>query len=199
MTSAERQIPNCAGPVFASRPATFTPPLLACDCHAHVFGPLDQFPMVPDRLYTPPEASLADYTHLLDTLGFQRGVIVQPSVYGTDNRATLEATASDPDKFRAVVVVDGSIALDQLQSYHQQGARGVRCNLLFSGDKAMQDVRRIAAKSRLWTGICKCCWMSRPSPMCIMSFPTCPCRRCLTTWGISPPIRASMIRGSGIC
>ncbi|SLN19707.1 4-sulfomuconolactone hydrolase [Falsiruegeria litorea R37] len=146
MTSAERQIPNCAGPVFASRPATFTPPLLACDCHAHVFGPLDQFPMVPDRLYTPPEASLADYTHLLDTLGFQRGVIVQPSVYGTDNRATLEATASDPDKFRAVVVVDGSIALDQLQSYHQQGARGVRCNLLFSGDKAMQDVRRIADK-----------------------------------------------------
>ena len=46
--------------------------------------------MVPDRLYTPPEASLSDYTHLLNTLGFQRGVIVQPSVYGTDNRVTLD-------------------------------------------------------------------------------------------------------------
>ena len=102
--------------------------------------------MVPDRLYTPPEASLADYVHLLNTLGFQRGVIVQPSVYGTDNRATLEATASDLDKFRAVVVVDGSVTEAQLQSYHEQGARGVRCNLLFSGDKAMQDVRRIADK-----------------------------------------------------
>lgn len=139
-------IPACAGPDPAPRAADFTPPALACDCHAHVFGPLDQYPMVPDRLYTPPEASLADYNYLLETLGFQRGVIVQPSVYGTDNRATLEATVSDLEKFRAVVVVDGSVSEDQLQNYHQQGARGVRCNLLFSGDKAMQDVRRIAER-----------------------------------------------------
>jgi predicted TIM-barrel fold metal-dependent hydrolase len=119
-------------------------PKRACDCHAHVFGPLSDFPMVPDRLYTPPEAPLSSYEHLLTTLGFERGVIVQPSVYGTDNHATLQAVASHPDRYRAVVVVDGNVTPEEIASFHQQGARGVRANLLFSGDKAMADVRAIA-------------------------------------------------------
>ncbi|WP_263618534.1 amidohydrolase family protein [Ruegeria marisrubri] len=102
--------------------------------------------MVPDRLYTPPEASLGAYEHLLDTLGFQRAVIVQPSIYGTDNRATLGAAATDPERYRAVVVVDVSVTDAQLQQMHEQGARGVRANLLFSGDKAMAELRSIADK-----------------------------------------------------
>lgn len=101
--------------------------------------------MVVDRLYTPPEAPLATYENLLSTLGFSRGVIVQPSVYGTDNRATLEAVASAPDRFRAVVVVDGTITLKDLQKMHDSGARGVRANLLFSGEKALADVKSVAA------------------------------------------------------
>nr|WP_254429803.1 amidohydrolase family protein [Ruegeria atlantica] len=100
--------------------------------------------MVPDRLYTPPEASLASYEHLLSTLGFERAVIVQPSIYGTDNRATLEAAETDPERYRAIVVVDAAVTEEQLQKMHDQGARGVRANLLFSGDKAMTEVRTIA-------------------------------------------------------
>ena len=100
--------------------------------------------MVPDRLYTPPEASLTAYEHLLSTLGFQRAVIVQPSVYGTDNRATLQAVATAPDRMRAVVVVDGHMTRDQIAAYHEQRARGVRANLLFSGRKAFEDVQTIA-------------------------------------------------------
>ena len=121
-------------------------PDLACDCHSHVFGPQTQFPLVPDRLYTPPEAPLAAYNHLLDTLGFSRAVIVQPSVYGIDNRATLEAAATNLDRFRAVVVVDANVTEADLQAMHDNGARGVRANLLFSGDKAMAEVRAIADK-----------------------------------------------------
>lgn len=145
MTSgAGSSIPVCDGPDPAPHAPGFSLPDLACDCHAHVFGPEAAYPMVPDRLYTPPEASLASYEHLHGTLGFQRGVIVQPSVYGTDNRATMEAVSSDPVKYRAVVVVDGTASDDHLQALHEQGARGVRANLLFSGDRAMQDVRTIA-------------------------------------------------------
>lgn len=147
MTETEdRHIPECAGPDPAPRAPRFDLPRQACDCHAHIFGPLDDFAMVPDRLYSPPEASLSSYEHLLATLGFQRGVIVQPSIYGTDNSATLQAVATAPDKYRAVVVVDNSITETELASFHEKGARGVRANLLFSGEKAIQDVRGISEK-----------------------------------------------------
>lgn len=99
--------------------------------------------MTPDRLYTPPQAPLSAYEHLLSALGFQRGVVVQPSVYGTDNRATMEAVASAPNRYRAVVVVDSSVTEDEIAKFHKQGARGVRANLLFSGPKALADVRKI--------------------------------------------------------
>lgn len=140
------QPPLCDPPDPVPRPARFTMPAAACDSHAHVFGPLANYPMVADRLYTPPEASLAAYERLLSTLGFTRGVIVQPSVYGTDNRATLEAVGTAPDRFRAVVVVDGTVSKPDLLAMHKGGARGVRANLLFSGEKAMAGVRRIADK-----------------------------------------------------
>ncbi|WP_170765870.1 amidohydrolase family protein [Ruegeria lacuscaerulensis] len=144
MTVGNPQIPACAGPDPAPRAPQFAMPPLACDCHSHVFGPQEKYPMVPDRFYTPPEASLASYEHLLTTLGFERAVIVQPSIYGTDNRATLEAAEADREQYRAIVVVDGAVTEEQLQQMHDQGARGVRANLLFSGDKAMAEVRAIA-------------------------------------------------------
>lgn len=139
-------VPFCAPPDPTPHAPCFELSELACDCHAHIFGPEAQFPLVPDRLYTPPEASLAAYERLLTKLGFSRGVIVQPSVYGTDNRATLEAVASVPDRFRAVVVVDGGITHKDLQKMHDAGARGVRANLLFSGERALADVKSVAAK-----------------------------------------------------
>ena len=65
----------------------------ACDCHAHIFGPLDRFTFIEGRSYTPSERLASDYRAMLDAIGIERGVIVQPSVYGTDNSATLSAIA----------------------------------------------------------------------------------------------------------
>ena len=60
-----------------------------CDTHVHVIGPRDKFPMVQGRHYTPgPASALALKAHLT-TQGLGRAVIVQPSVYGTDNRCLL--------------------------------------------------------------------------------------------------------------
>lgn len=126
-------------------PRFVTPPG-ATDCHAHIFGPNSHYPFTPDRTYTPPEASIAQYFHMLDTLGLERGVIVQPSVYGRDNRCTLDAVRRHPDRLRAVVVVDESISEEELQKMHDDGARGVRLNLLFRSGVEVSDVRRIAEK-----------------------------------------------------
>ena len=79
--------PLCAAPDPDPRAPTFDVPAGACDCHFHIFdGPS---PQVAERSYTAPPASLPAFLHLQRTLGLTRSVIVQPSVYGTDNLSLI--------------------------------------------------------------------------------------------------------------
>lgn len=110
-------------------PATALPPG-ACDCHAHICGPAATHPYVAERIYTPPDATLDPYRHLLAVLGVERAVLVQPSVYGTDNRAMLAALREAGPGFRGVAVVEPTIAPREVEALHQAGVRGVRLNLV---------------------------------------------------------------------
>src|SRR5438105_15009407 len=86
----------------ASQPATavnFDVPAGACDCHTHIHGDMREFPMSPSRIYTPEAALPSEMAELHRALRMQRVVIVTPSIYGTDNSATLwgmKARGSDP-------------------------------------------------------------------------------------------------------
>src|SRR5256885_5833343 len=102
----------------------------ACDCHAHVCGPESRYPYSPARLYTPHDALPADYRRMLDSLGVERGVLVQPSIYGTDNRALLDALAQDPIRLRGIAVVAPDIGSSELAELHEAGVRGVRSNIV---------------------------------------------------------------------
>src|SRR5450759_336499 len=76
----------------ASQPATpvnFDVPENACDCHTHIHGDPQQFPFFSGRVYTPELASPEEMSALHRMLQIKRVVIVTPSVYGTDNAATL--------------------------------------------------------------------------------------------------------------
>lgn len=134
--------PLCAPADPSPRPASFTPPAGACDCHAHVFAPASR--LVPERVYTPPPAPFAGYRRVLATLGIDRAVIVQPSVYGSDNRATLAAVAAGGDAFRAVVVVDQSTSRHALRDMHERGARGARINAMYAGAHSLHDLPGLA-------------------------------------------------------
>lgn len=81
------------------------PPPGAWDCHCHVFGPAARFPYAEPRSYTPEDAPLEAYLALLDRLGLANGVLVQPSAYGRDNRAMLDALRRAPQRLRGVAVV----------------------------------------------------------------------------------------------
>jgi len=107
------------------------------DCHMHVFGPFDRYPLSAHRSYTPPEASLAMYRDVCTALGIDRTVVVQPSVYGTHNTRVLDAVASLPNA-RAIVVVDGSVTQAELAAMSRRGARGVRFNAVFGNDSLAQ-------------------------------------------------------------
>ena len=109
-------------------------PAGATDCHAHIIGPAWHYPFVANRSYTPPDALLPDYQQMLDTLGFTRAVLVQPSIHGDDNTVMMHALAEARGlDMRAVVVVPPDIDEASLRALHAQGARGVRINLIYAG------------------------------------------------------------------
>ena len=118
-------IPACPGPLEPVRPKIPTPPK-ACDTHAHVFGPGSRFPYAETRSYTPPDAPLQKYLHMLDTLGVERAVLVQPSVYGTDNTAMLDAMKAAGGRLRGVAVVAEDVSDEELGKLDAAGVRGVR-------------------------------------------------------------------------
>lgn len=122
--------PSCAAHDTHPKKPNILVPAHACDVHAHVCGPQEQYPLIANRLYTPPIASLKDYRHMLDTLGIERAVLVQPSIYGTDNRAMLDALKQDTQRLRGVAVVPFDVSMAELESLHSQGVRGVRCNIV---------------------------------------------------------------------
>ena len=105
----------------------------ACDCHVHVFGPFDKYPLAAKRSYTPPPATVADLIARMDAAGVDRAVIVQPSAYGTDNRATLDGVRAYPRRLRAVAVIDGSESEAVLEEMNAAGTRGVRLNIISGG------------------------------------------------------------------
>jgi predicted TIM-barrel fold metal-dependent hydrolase len=130
--TTEREIPACPGPVDPSKPRHALPPH-ACDTHAHVFGPSDRFPYAAERSYTPPDAPLAKYLAMLDTLGFERGVLVQGSAHGRDCAAMLDALAREPDRLRGVAVADSNVPEAELRRWAALGVKALRFNHFFRG------------------------------------------------------------------
>lgn len=137
--------PDCPAPLSPA-PARYAPPPGACDCHFHVFGPFQRFPLATNRSYTPPEASVAAYRTLMHTIGIDRCVIVQPSVYHTDNSCTLAAARAlgGPERCRVVAVVGADITRPQLDAMHVAGVRGVRINTVAGGGPNANQMRDIA-------------------------------------------------------
>jgi predicted TIM-barrel fold metal-dependent hydrolase len=124
----------------------YRPPSGTCDCHIHVLGPYDRHPLLETRTVDPPEAPLEAYRRLVMPLGVERVVVVQPSMYLYDNRATLEAVAALGPAARAVVVVAPEVTAAELAVLHRQGARGVRLQKVAKGGLGFEHLETIAAK-----------------------------------------------------
>ena len=120
----------CMPPDPNPKKPKFTPPPKSCDTHFHVFGPPEKFPWAPSRQYTPPAAPLEHYLKMLDVIGIERAVVVQPSVHGLDNSVTLDAIASSSGRFRGVGRINDETTPDELRKMNDGGICGVRFNLL---------------------------------------------------------------------
>ncbi len=143
----------------ASQPATpvnFDVPAGACDCHTHIHGEPEKFPFFPGRVYTPETALPEEMAALHQALRVQRVVIVTPSVYGTDNSATLWGMAARGASARGVAVIDDKTPESELDAMGRAGVRGIRLNLSTGGtndpavgrQRLQRAVERV--KSRSW-------------------------------------------------
>ena len=122
-------------------------PAGACDCHAHVFGPQGSFPYLSNAAYIPPDSLPGDYARMLSTIGCQRAVLVQPSVYGTDNGCMLAAMQSGVFNVRGVAVVEETVSDGELEALHRAGVRGVRINLASkTAGLTLEQAPRLAAR-----------------------------------------------------
>ena len=120
----------------APQPSTavnFDVPANACDCHTHIFGDPAKFPFVAGRTYTPEPALPAEMAAMHKALHIQRVVIVTPSVYGTDNSATLYGMRARAGTARGVAVIDEKTPDRELDSLGKAGFCGIRLNLATAG------------------------------------------------------------------
>jgi predicted TIM-barrel fold metal-dependent hydrolase len=113
---------------------SFEVPRDACDCHTHIFGPVEKFPFSSKRLYTPGNASIDDLSALHRALHIDRVVVVHPSPYGTDNSCTVDAVRKLGNRARGVAVIDDTVSARSLAEMHAAGIRGVRVNLESFGE-----------------------------------------------------------------
>ncbi|UUX50663.1 amidohydrolase family protein [Nisaea acidiphila] len=103
----------------------------AIDCHMHIFGSAEAYPFDPERRYAPAPAEAERYWTSLAGTPVCRAVIVQPSVYGTDNSCLLDALASMSGRARGVAVLQPEDLDDAvLAGLHASGVRGLRLNTL---------------------------------------------------------------------
>lgn len=143
------EIRDCPGPAPHPRgPTRFTVPPGAVDTHAHVIGLPPAYPFVPARSYTPPEATPDAYLAMLDATGMTRGVLIQVSVHGTDNRLMLETLRAHPDRLRGVAVIPLGLPEAELAALKAAGVVGLRLNVLYGGGVGFEAVEAYGALCR---------------------------------------------------
>ena len=130
------------------RKPAFLLPRDTCDTHVHIWGPFDRFPLAKGAPYTPPERTSNDLVALHERLGVDRAVIVQTTVYKSDNRAMLDGIAQSNGRWRGVALIDESFDDAAFRALHEGGVRGVRFGFVkhLGGVPDLALVRRTAAR-----------------------------------------------------
>jgi predicted TIM-barrel fold metal-dependent hydrolase len=104
---------------------------LIIDTHAHVIDPARfPFPEGPGYKPLPHEIGTSEaYCAVLDAHRVAHALLVQPSGYGYDNGAVLDAMERHPRRFKTIAVIDPETSEAELARLDALGVVGVRFNL----------------------------------------------------------------------
>ena len=143
-------IRDCIAPDRNPKKPNIILPRGSIDTHVHIFE--RDFPLFDGRGYNPPDSTLEDLEHLHLTLGIDRVVFTQPSVYGVDNSAILKGMNTLNQKTlaraRGVCAIKMDATDEFLNGLHDQGIRGVRLNLDNKGGMPLdlKDISELEAR-----------------------------------------------------
>lgn len=115
----------------------------ACDTHVHVYD--SRFPVAPEAVLRPPDATLDEYRDVQRTLATERVVLVQPTTYGLDNALHLQAMAEIGEACRGIMVVDADTSTGELRRLTDLGVRGARFHMLPGGAVSWDDLDAVVA------------------------------------------------------
>jgi len=121
------------------------------DCHAHIIDP-DRFGLVPGAGYQPKlheTGTREDFVSVLDANGIAYALLVQPSGYGFDNAAMLDAMAAYPGRFKAIAMLDPETGERELEALDALGVIGVRFNLVSYAAAALSQAAETGLLQRL--------------------------------------------------
>lgn len=103
------------------------------DSHAHVFTA--QLKLAERRRYSVDyDATPAAYLSMLRANGLGRGVLVQPSFLGFDNRYLVAALKAHRGQLRGIAALAREASSEDMQSLARSGVVGIRLNLLGRSD-----------------------------------------------------------------
>jgi predicted TIM-barrel fold metal-dependent hydrolase len=138
-----QQVPFSSG----TQPPKLKAPANSCDCHIHIFD--KRFPASPHWKGQPVEdATVAAYRLFQKRVGTNRVVVVTPSTYGIDNRATLDGLSQLGASARGVAVVDLDIDDAELKQMAAQGVIGIRVNFVTPQSWGVTTAERLETMAR---------------------------------------------------
>jgi predicted TIM-barrel fold metal-dependent hydrolase len=114
------------------------------DCHAHVIDPA-RFPYVPGAGYQPkPEEAgpREAFAAVLEAHGVSHALLIQPSCYGVDNAAMLDAIAESGGRFKGIARASAEAGERELARLADRGVVGLRFNLVSYDPAALATAAR---------------------------------------------------------
>jgi predicted TIM-barrel fold metal-dependent hydrolase len=123
----------------------------AIDCHAHIID-RDRFPFVAAVGYRPKPQESGTREAFIKTLDANRvseALLVQPSRYGFDNSAMIDALSQAWPRFKGIAVVDPRITEREICALAERGVVGVRFNLVSHDPAVLNGADAIRLLDRL--------------------------------------------------
>jgi predicted TIM-barrel fold metal-dependent hydrolase len=109
------------------------------DCHAHIIAPA-QFPYAAGPGYKPRPDEVGDrqsFAKILAAHGISHALLVQPSCYGDDNAAMLDAMRAGEGKIKGIAVILPSTSEQEMRWLKDRGVVGIRLNLMRTDPDAL--------------------------------------------------------------
>jgi len=127
------------------KPRRALPPA-SVDCHAHIFDRMDQYRLAGNRKYSPPLCTREAWLELHASLGVARGVQVNGSPFGFDNRITEDFLREQQGRFVGVATIPPSISDADLKRLDQAGFRAARLMDQFASGATTAMLEEIAER-----------------------------------------------------